>query len=32
MQVPFKIYADFECILKKNKKCDENGIVIAHGA
>ena len=25
MQVPFKIYADFECILKKNKKCDENG-------
>ena len=25
MQVPFKIYADFECILMKNKKYDENG-------
>ena len=25
MRVPFKMYADFECILKKNKKYDENG-------
>ena len=25
MRVPFKIYANFECILKKNKKYDENG-------
>ena len=25
MRVPFKIYADFECILQKNKKYDENG-------
>ena len=25
IHVPFKIYADFECILKKNKKYDENG-------
>ena len=24
IRVPFKIYADFECILKKNKKYDEN--------
>ena len=24
-RVPFKIYADFECILKKNKKYDKNG-------
>ena len=23
MRVPFKIYADFECILKKSKGCDE---------
>ena len=22
-RVPFKIYADFECILEKNKKCDK---------
>ena len=26
MRVPFKIYADFESILKKNKKYDKNGI------
>ena len=25
MRVPFKIYAHFECILKKNKKYDKNG-------
>ena len=24
IRVPFKIYADFKCILKKNKKYDEN--------
>ena len=25
MRVPFKIYADFECILNRNKKYDKNG-------
>ena len=31
-RVPFKIYADFECILKKNKKYEKMLIVIQHGA